>query len=589
MDFPLQIWPLRRGASLLLMGFSLVIAHDGHARKSFPLDVNPVGVSIELTGLFDNLPFHGYYPMRVTIRNDSGSTREWEFSSTSSEGYQGGAYDYRTSFTVENGQVRSFEILVPLITVKGEYASPMLRGEVSGYGIETGNFSIAGGYYNVGFIGLSDRLYVDYWGALTKSTKGSGYNREISGTSLEPGYMPLDWRGYLGFSVLWMTSTEWQELKALEKEAVLDWVSAGGSFHLLDDLLVSNTDRLFPKSLNWNEDFADYGFGTIQVYLPEEQDAMAKKIRQALNETLQDGRYLPRSNFQVDYFPLAEHLPVRDMGARFMISFLVLFSILVGPVNLLVFAKGSKRYRLFITTPVISLVASILLVTYIFFKDGVGGEGVRFRVACFLPEQKKVSISQVQISSTGLLVNSAFDFSSDSFISHFPVFDSGFNSQRLRFSKSDDHYGGNWFRSRSVQAQFLQQVVPTRSWIEKMPPGDEGSAEPVLLSGIDADLVELFYIDEEGRYWKAQDISLGQRKSVKRSDADEFEDFWYRVTGSSGNQLRTLLNRSDGRRGQFYAVAEDFEVEEFDTLSSVNWNHDFNFLMGRVFDSKSAN
>ena len=61
----------------------------------------------------------------------------------------------------------------------------------------------------------------------------------------------------------------------------------------------------------------------------------------------------------------------------FFILVLIAFGILVGPVNLFVFAKSGQRHRLFITTPIISVGASLLLIVLILFQDGFGGRGSR--------------------------------------------------------------------------------------------------------------------------------------------------------------------------------------------------------------------
>ena len=63
-----------------------------------------------------------------------------------------------------------------------------------------------------------------------------------------------------------------------------------------------------------------------------------------------------------------------------IILILIIFSIIVGPVNLFVFAKSGRRHRLFFTTPLISLIAALLVLTFILFEDGVGGQGRRMLV-----------------------------------------------------------------------------------------------------------------------------------------------------------------------------------------------------------------
>ena len=88
---------------------------------------------------------------------------------------------------------------------------------------------------------------------------------------------------------------------------------------------------------------------------------------------------------------------------------LVLFGILVGPVNLFVLAKSGRRHRLFITTPLISLGASLLLILLIIFQDGFGGRGMRRVLMEVRPDagQNAAFLHQEQIARTGILTGTA--------------------------------------------------------------------------------------------------------------------------------------------------------------------------------------
>src|SRR5690606_21574539 len=82
------------------------------------------------------------------------------------------------------------------------------------------------------------------------------------------------------------------------------------------------------------------------------------------------------SDFSTSW-PLQQSYGSQEFRYGLFIGVLVLFAIIVGPVNLFVFAKVGKRHRLFITTPIISLATSLLLVGLIILQDGFGGSGFR--------------------------------------------------------------------------------------------------------------------------------------------------------------------------------------------------------------------
>jgi len=89
-------------------------------------------------------------------------------------------------------------------------------------------------------------------------------------------------------------------------------------------------------------------------------------------------------------------------------GFILIFALVVGPLNLFVFASGKNRPRLFWTTPLISLIGAGLLAALMIVQDGFGGTGARTTLAVLLPQDKKMAVIQEQVSRTGILLGQPF-------------------------------------------------------------------------------------------------------------------------------------------------------------------------------------
>ena len=174
------------------------------------------------------------------------------------------------------------------------------------------------------------------------------------------------------------------------------------------------------------------------------------------------------------------------INAPFLILFIGLFAAVAGPVNLFVLAPATRRHRLFWTTPLISCAATLLLVAVILWQDGFGGRGERVMVTRLFPGQRQAVVMQEQVARTGVLLSRRFTVPEDLVLS--PLKTPGTGSRS--YEQSGWAYGGDWFTSRSVQAQRAEAIVPSRAEIQLLP-ATAADAPPVVVSSIPATLREI--------------------------------------------------------------------------------------------------
>lgn len=549
-------------------------------------------VEINLQTLFDSYPASGYMPMRMSIRNRTTSTHTWTLEARVSLGYgSGNGMETTQRFEVEAGAAKTWDFLIGIPpTDDGYFSQVIIDGFVSGHGVRSGSFSDSEHYGSHGrdlrFVGLSSNLHRNLWGIVSdRSFWGSS---GVGGTTLEDTRMTGDWRGYLCLDGIFFAEEDWLRLDAAFREAILKRTAAGGQlFFLIDaptlDPATKARELDLPADFRATERRGPYGFGTIGFIEAHNWDgtmrnAAGDSIRKAMqgfsNETLRS-RLI--TNFRSGW-EFNEVISAREVGSVFIILFITAFGVLVGPVNLLVFSRGSKRYRLFWTTPLISVTTSVLLVIFIFFKDGTGGTGARARVDFYLPEMNQVISMQNEISRTGMLTNRSFTLSESAHIDKV-VLTNSLRDEQNTFRREGNRYYGDFFRNRSRQAFVTMDVQPTRSRLEVV--GYEGTGNnrrPIVQSSFNALLNNLHYTDANGNTFYADSLGQGQRLTLEPIDSTALPKAANTYL-SRQPDLNELVTPSVDRANAFFAIAIA-ESDDLDTLPSITWKVDNRYVAG---------
>jgi hypothetical protein len=278
----------------------------------------------------------------------------------------------------------------------------------------------------------------------------------------------------------------------------------------------------------------------------------------------------------------------------FIMIFVACFGVVVGPLNLFWFAKSGRRHRLFWTTPLISLAGSFLLALVIILQDGFGGTGNRMVLVQLIPGENEAVVAQEQISRTGLLISTRFNAEDRIFISpivNLPPLSGvphgiGIKANRENYTTDGHSYGGDWFTSRSVQAQLIEVIRPSRSRIEIIPAA-EGAA-PVLLSSVETELQHVFYIDGDGHYWETGLTRVGEKKNLQPATEADFDSWLASNSREAGARISYLLGVTKKRRGYFYAVANDPKGDAVPTMPSIHWKYSKTIYLGPCAMEKSV-
>ena len=400
---------------LTLTCAAILIAALAPSRAAGPGNLNRVtngqDVQVSISSPFSDLPPGGCVPYQVTIRNDRNVAGTWHmnFQGTANTSSLG-ATALEEDLSVAPNASGTFDLLVPLPVVSAERGGTSLNVGVDGPGFNTGygnffayfytnNTSVRSpftliGHEVLGTVGTSPLEAYD-------KTKGS----EFYGSIVEVKSLPSDWRGYAGVASFILSDTEWLALSATQREAVCDYVAQGGHLSLFT---TQNIEARTPELQLPEPDGqpGPYGFGTISLVFSVSFPPEPETLRSVIDEHPAASAQNVDEGFSS--WDLRQMVGTIAVSGAFILTFVVLFGSLVGPINLFVFARGKNRIRLFWTTPLISLAACLALIAGILLTDGLGGSGKQMIAIFSLPGTHREAVVQEQVARTAVLFSNAW-------------------------------------------------------------------------------------------------------------------------------------------------------------------------------------
>ena len=578
--------PLLLLSLLLISGLHRAWSQEELLRQKYP-SAGDTFVLVE--SLFGKAARQGSLPYRITIRNNTGADRTWNVELR--EGNPGRALSTASNYriSVENGSEVQREVAFQFApsflaydyrNLKISVSSPGLPSEVRNEGDQTNQDFPA--------LAMSEPLARRSLARLDDLLKKENSANVSFAKSIEASYLPTDWKGYTGIDAFLIDLPSWQALSLAQRQAIFAWVRLGGRL----DVYVE-TDIPF-SGLKLPVDPGEMVGNTVPLSLGEVR--LMKWDGKTLPDNLtRQYRSIPSraETIENDFssnWSLQETFGTQSFNPTLVFFLLLVFAILVAPVNLFYLAKPGRRHRLFVTTPIISVATCLLVILLILFIDGIGGRGIRTVLADLQPsrDEMRLYLSQEQISRTGVMVNTGFEIDTTYDLNPVRLAASNFNSFSMgsgrdtTFEINGGRYDGGLFRSRSEQAYSIRSVEPTRSRIELTSPAAEGSP-PALTSSLAQPIADLMYIDGRGEVWTTpggSHIAPGGTIPLEKADKNAVPE-WLKTSTAQFSLLRQKSIeslRSD--RNRFFARLDKGDDLALPTHQGIKWESTTLILTG---------
>lgn len=549
------------------------------------------GTRLEIRSVFDPLPSTGYAPLRVVVTNGSGRQEEWRFD------FQSQRQEYQ-----RNNAVRSSHSLA--VGARATQSAVFLAPMAPDYG-NSSSYSSSSRTFTVNLSSPVTRDFSDYDHpagdfpaiALTKTldeNSQSGLEDEVEkrrkstsryygrnntfGSRFSLGEAPEDWLGYSGFDYVMLTDADWQKLTPGARHALQQWTRMGGRLHFY-------IQGARPASLP--PDSKQHGLGEIETFTWNGSKLPAAGTVARYWSGKQRINQLVKIHTSSNGWTLLAELGKRSFNSWQVIVFLVLFGVLVGPVNLYVLAPSGRRHRLFVTTPLLSLGASIIMVGIILIQDGTGGIGARAVYIHLEPEEAAAYVTQKQVSRTGVLFGAGFEVKQAALIEPLTLpatewvkLKNSHDGQPVNVNENGPSRGGNFFQSRAEQAQMIRTVISTRARLEVQPAASP-DGPPTVVSALGFTVDEMFYVDAAGAVWMLKSpLVTGQKADLAKVELQQLKKWW--MDKPDVIKLAGLQNLTVAPKDQFFAIANAAPGFTQETLTSIRWQKDQIIVHGSV-------
>ena len=472
--------------------------------------------SVNVEAVFAPSSQQGSMPFLITINNNSGKDRTWTVKIYDGQNHRKLSTDITETISVENGASITREVYLPVPPIFTTYSYRNVSVEVSSPGLN--NLSRSVGHEtndNSPTLAISKALARRSISDLDDHIQNRGASDKRFALPFLPEHLPVNWRGYTGLDGLLIDKDSWDGLDDAQERAVLEWVRLGGRLDIFTTETPANGKKLAVSDLkigglspfkrnpssarlslgmihlrNWDGDHLDVAVTTQFKSTPHRADEL-------------DSHYDRAWSLRTDFGD-------KKFNPAIILIPLLIFAIIVAPVNLFHFAKKGQRHRLFFTTPIISVVACIVIVAIIFLEDGLGGRGYRAILADIQsqPGEMRVYLTQEQVSRTGVMLQSGFDPEVDLTIDPVNLPRSVFNplsnssNRNTEYHFYKDHLGGGFFRSRSEQGFSIRSTQPTRARIEIIKPATDATT-PSLVSSLPVAVSQVYFRDGDGNTWRS--------------------------------------------------------------------------------------
>jgi len=535
----------------------------------------------------------GYLPYRVSLKNPTSKDRTWSVQSSNKINAGNGAMQASMNIEIEcpaNSEVTR-DILVPVPPVLSEAYNVHSRVNLHLHGDRShSDYENSHATPEWPGVAISEHLANRNLSDLKSEAKkrSSSSYRDNFGFVTNVKALGEDWRGLSSVDVFMLSDNEWEKLGARQRRAVDEWIHLGGT---LDIYSKDKAKSLAPYGFGpvaEGKVKLSAGLGRIRLFSYDGRDLDAKQVTGRIVASEVRNRCKELSSDFRRAWGVSDLLEIRPFRAAFWLGLLTIFAVLVGPINLFLLTGKDRRHRLFITTPIISLVASLILGAFILVVDGFGGKGHRFSVVELQPGEggRSAYLTQQSIASTGLLTTSAFRDENPSL--HVPVVLAPSRWSRLEGDRSDSGnfdvrpdgtHHGSWFRSRSRHGFVSQTVIPSRARFELA--GDRDA--PALVSGLGFTADKVFYIDDSGAIWQSEGpVSTGQRADLVKATEKEFSTWKKDEISPASSGLKKDLRTLGRTHGHFYTSTSEATGLELDLLASLRWRSSTSFVFGPV-------
>ena len=328
-----------------------------------------------------------------------------------------------------------------------------------------------------------------------------------------------DWLAYSRYDGIVVTGDDLKAMSAAVRTALWQYVETGGSLAVLGSAELPESWRRLRTRPGG---FAAYeaGFGECLVHPGDRIEKWDGERLKALADSWvrTAGTWQNQRNTQTAHekFPVVDDLGIPVKG---LFILMLLFTLAIGPVNLLVLTLKKRRIWLLWTTPIISLLTCLAVFGYMLISEGWQGH-LRTETVTLLDEgsHRATTIGWTGVYSP-LTPSDGLHFHYETEVVSQRVNDwrrGGARSCTLDWSV-DQHLASGWVEAR-VPALFRVRKSELRR--ERVLIQREPDRRLSMVNGLGAEIRRFWYADNDKLVYTATDVAPGARVTLEAANAD---------------------------------------------------------------------
>ncbi len=359
------------------------------------------------------------------------------------------------------------------------------------------------------------------WPPAPKGMEYSTLSTQVNRSDVPTSSWGTTWLGYSRYDGIVVTGDEWGAAPAGVQAALWQYAETGGTLLVLGTASVPETwkkrrtDRaglaVYPTGLGTtlvcgDEDYANWPGERWAVIAEAWFEASANPWNQMASATTANS-----------FLRVVEDVGI-PVGGLF--TLMLLFTVVIGPLNLWLLGRKGRRLWMLWTVPTISFVTCLAVFGYMLLVEGWQGH-MRTEGVTILDENAHRATS---LGLTGFYApmtpGDGLHFSPESEVIWQKSGDYGYGYYRGRDSSNaactldwsqDQHFASGWVSAR-VPSHFKlrkSEVRRERLTVRRRPDGSLG-----VVNGLGASILQLWYADEKGQVYTAEAVAAGPEATL---------------------------------------------------------------------------
>jgi hypothetical protein len=355
---------------------------------------------------------------------------------------------------------------------------------------------------------------------------------------LDPERLPTNWLGYTMLLGVLIAEPEWKQLTPAQQDALLTWTAAGGELLLVD----TPAETVLPsghRAIGFSQRRTMLPYFLGRIHLLTSQSIQQQGWESVLTDTVvpaANANYSLPANRSAFWGVIGDRgflLPIPGIGevpTRAYLLILVLFILVIGPVNYIYLWRKRRQVLLVLTVPLLSAAFIALLSGYALFLQGLDVRARAMTLTVLDQGSKRAATrSTVSLYPGGFMPNGGLQFAGDT-----AVFPLGTDGQGQRTRMAIDLTNNQGFRTG-----LLTSRAPTNFEQVRIQPARERlsfertGTELHVVNGLGSTIQQLFYRDGE-QWWSLVNLAPGQKGSLTTTDE--------KARSLAGSSVNTVAN-----------------------------------------------